>query len=689
MTPKVSVIIPVYNVEDFLGECLDTLLTQTLEDIEIICVDDESKDDSLSTLQGYSFLDSRLKLISIPHAGSAAARNRALSEVSGEFVYFANAYDFFDEKMLETMVKKAEEDGSDVVISSYHFLNQPIKEITAVKLDEELLKLSPCRPQEMADELFAPFQLVGWNKLVRADLIRKLELQFDENVKYGNDLVFNAMFLAGATKISLIKDCLVCHRINLNPLKKEDEFQHFIDNTKNFAHLFHAMEKKSLFSEFDLPYYFGLQNVIWSGLPVNKRGEALMAILKNLPDQVINYIVAPSEYEPEISIIVPVYNASSFLRECLDSLIHQTIKEIEIICVDDGSDDDSLNILNEYAQKDARIKVLTQEKQGLSAACDKGMEAATGTYLQFVSPNDYLAPNACKLLYVYSRIFSLDMLSFAAVEFDSKTKEEFEDPRHTLDWMPKNFPLVVTSSRSMKNMLRLSMRAGLTFYRRMFLLRNEIHWGCKNTTFEDAPFFIEAAFHPARMGTLNLPLYFNRIHSEVSNQNAVVQFHDLISIYKYTLKTLQHMDVPKEIVGAYAEAFLDKIYQNYLQFEQKDKEEEKTTLYNLCLNMLKKYHVSFSKALLNWIELYLKSKKTKKKIKFKFYLLCSKLIKDNYVIPFFEFHRLPDFKIKIFSIPLLEIKIEKQDLYSFTSKILGIPFISVKGVRKYGDGGCF
>ena len=92
----------------------------------------------------------------------------------------------------------------------------------------------------------------------------------------------------------------------------------------------------------------------------------------------------------KISVIVPVYNVEKYLKRCLNSLVNQTYTNIEIICVNDGSKDNSLNILNEYAQKDNRIVVISQENQGQGIARNKGLEIAKGDYIGFIDPDDFI-----------------------------------------------------------------------------------------------------------------------------------------------------------------------------------------------------------------------------------------------------------------------------------------------------------
>ncbi len=92
---------------------------------------------------------------------------------------------------------------------------------------------------------------------------------------------------------------------------------------------------------------------------------------------------------PKVSVIIPVYNTEQFLSECLDSVINQTLKDIEIICINDGSTDNSLLILQQYAQRDSRIKVISQENKGVGFTRNKGMDLARGEFVIFIDPDDF------------------------------------------------------------------------------------------------------------------------------------------------------------------------------------------------------------------------------------------------------------------------------------------------------------
>ena len=96
--------------------------------------------------------------------------------------------------------------------------------------------------------------------------------------------------------------------------------------------------------------------------------------------------------EIKVSVIIPVYNAEEHLEQCLDSILCQTLKEIEIICVDDGSKDSSPAILAEYAKKDNRVRVIRQENGGAGKARNTGLSAAKGKYLSFLDADDFSQP---------------------------------------------------------------------------------------------------------------------------------------------------------------------------------------------------------------------------------------------------------------------------------------------------------
>lgn len=112
---------------------------------------------------------------------------------------------------------------------------------------------------------------------------------------------------------------------------------------------------------------------------------------------------------PKISVIVPVYNVEKYLARCLDSIINQTLADIEIICINDGSTDNSLEILNDYAKKDSRIKIIDQTNAGLSCARNAGMQIAQGEYIGFVDSDDWIDLDFYEKLYTAAKKYDADI----------------------------------------------------------------------------------------------------------------------------------------------------------------------------------------------------------------------------------------------------------------------------------------
>ena len=129
------------------------------------------------------------------------------------------------------------------------------------------------------------------------------------------------------------------------------------------------------------------------------------------------------ERTPKVSVIIPVYNVEDYLCKCLDSLINQTLKSIEIICVDDGSTDRSLEVLKKYAIKDERVFVIQQKNNHAGVARNRGLEIARGEYVIFLDSDDYFEEELLWDAYSSAIETKADVVLFDAQKFDSQTGE--------------------------------------------------------------------------------------------------------------------------------------------------------------------------------------------------------------------------------------------------------------------------
>ena len=126
----------------------------------------------------------------------------------------------------------------------------------------------------------------------------------------------------------------------------------------------------------------------------------------------------------KVSVVLPVYNVERYLQQCMDGILGQTLKEIEVICIDDGSADGSLGILREYERRDSRVQVLTGENHGAAAARNRGMERACGEYLIFLDSDDYIDKNYFQLLVAKARINDVVFIDVCQIDGKGKLLKE-------------------------------------------------------------------------------------------------------------------------------------------------------------------------------------------------------------------------------------------------------------------------
>ena len=212
--PVVSVIIPVYNVEKYLNQCLDSVLNQTLQDIEVICVNDSSTDGSLAILEEYAKKDERVTVVTQPNSGAGAARNKGLSLAVGKYLSFLDSDDFFEPDMLELAYKKAEEDRADFVVfqsDQYYTDKKKFVAVTWTLREKELPPYTPFNHRQMTDNIFKVFVGWAWDKLYNREFVLRNHLQFQEQ-RTSNDLLFVFTAVALAKKISIVKKVLAHQR---------------------------------------------------------------------------------------------------------------------------------------------------------------------------------------------------------------------------------------------------------------------------------------------------------------------------------------------------------------------------------------------------------------------------------------------------------------------------------------------
>lgn len=209
--PKISVLIPVYNIEPYLRHCLDTVLGQSWQDMEVIAVNDGSRDSSLAILREYEKRDSRLVVIDQPNKGVSAARNACLKHAQGEFILFIDADDWIEKEMLERMLQEFEaHPEADIVFCCNAVTNsENAAPLRVTQLSDELWP-----PERQRREFLLHRMLTGmlWNKMMRRRLFEGL--LFDETVGFGEDAQMLWKVLKRSRSMKCMPQVLYYHRIN-------------------------------------------------------------------------------------------------------------------------------------------------------------------------------------------------------------------------------------------------------------------------------------------------------------------------------------------------------------------------------------------------------------------------------------------------------------------------------------------
>ncbi|MFI3249371.1 MAG: glycosyltransferase family 2 protein [Eubacteriales bacterium] len=245
MNIKVSIVLPVYNMEKYLHQCLVSLCCQTLKEIEIICVDDGSKDNSMAILEVYAGKDERIKIFENKEEGPGAAhaRNLGVSQATGEYLLVLDSDDYFHEELAEKTYQRAIETEAEIVLfdamevddvtgepnpfrNSIHFGLLPDKKVFS--------------PMEFREDIYQVTNGSAWTKLYKTSFVRENSLKF-QPINVMDDIFFTFSSYSIAKKISYIEDKLVYYRVNnsnsqtrnmqrdpLSPLKFAQELKEFL-----------------------------------------------------------------------------------------------------------------------------------------------------------------------------------------------------------------------------------------------------------------------------------------------------------------------------------------------------------------------------------------------------------------------------------------------------------------------------
>lgn len=527
MSPKVSVIVPVYNNQEYVITCMNSLVSQTLRDIQIICINDGSTDNSSAVLHSYADKDPRVVVVDKENGGYGVGINTGLDLAQGKYVTILESDDFADLDMLETLYNYAEAFNLEVVRANFYLYwakkikNDHLLEIFGYHECDRVID-----PSIRDNQHCFYAQPALWSAIYRTDFIRnnKLRLLETPGAAY-QDTAFNFKIWACAKRIMFVHKPFVHYRqdneassIN-NPGKvnnicleyaeirrwlREDRpdlhdslapvatkmmcdaytwntgrvaeefrvpfaeqfgkelaaaeeageidpslfepgnlavvrttetdpkaFVDFLIKGKDPHHGFARVQRKAetLLQTADHFGWQGAKNLVIDRFSKHEPGKS------KLVDLIDNEMASRKEPKflketvaPEISVVLTVYNVESVLKETLDSIFAQSFTAFELICVNDGSTDGSLSILEQYAEKDSRMKIVTQDNGGVAHARNVGLQYASAPYTLILDSDDIFRFDMFELLMKSAKKVDADLVVCSSCEYNGDTYESTPTP---------------------------------------------------------------------------------------------------------------------------------------------------------------------------------------------------------------------------------------------------------------------
>jgi len=269
----------------------------------------------------------------------------------------------------------------------------------------------------------------------------------------------------------------------------------------------------------------------------------------------------------KISVIIPIFNMENYLAECIDSVTSQSLKEIEIICINDGSTDNTQNILDEYREKDDRIKAFCQTNVGLSVARNEGIKYSTGKYLIYLDADDKLQEKALEELYFVAEKYKYDIVYFSAKVFTAEKGIDFIDNEmnrlNTYYSRNMNIQEPIKGTDAYIYMFQSDkylVSACLQMIRKQYLLESNVTFH-KGLLHEDNLYTFFTLINANKVGCTNKEYYMRRIRSDsiMTSQSTHRNVQGLFISYDKILNSLDKLNILNAEVYKYIDLYLKRL----------------------------------------------------------------------------------------------------------------------------------
>ena len=476
----ISVAVPVYNVEDYVAECIESVLANKQIEVEILCINDGSTDSSLKVVEELAAKHDCIKVVSQENSGLSATRNKAIRMATGKYLYFLDSDDKIGKNALKKMFDCLEKENLDVLYFSGESFYET-EELAEQHRNYDTIYLrtgsydSFCSGLELMRKLREQrdYAVSACVQIVRREFLLEHGIFFYEGIIHEDNL-FTFQVLVNAQRANCVNNVYFYRRVRESSImttkvthknlygyfvsfkemldyicgreirpEEESTVSGVIRNTKYHVrrcfNLVNKEERERFYEQVDIADRLFFKSVVMPEIELERRNRSQAGELREIQTsfsyragKVVTWPLRKTKTLVEkikrgirvkVSVIIPVYNAEKYIGECLDSLRRQTLKNIEIICVDDGSKDGTLEILQKYAAEDKRIKVFCQENQYAGAARNFGMDNASGRYMLFLDADDFFDENLLEKTYREAERCQAEVVLFGGQSYDDKSKE--------------------------------------------------------------------------------------------------------------------------------------------------------------------------------------------------------------------------------------------------------------------------
>ncbi len=453
----ISVIVPVYNSAPYIEDCVKSVLKQTHTYFELILVDDGSDDPTKEICQELCRTDSRIHFLSQGHKGVASARNTGINAAKGKYLFFLDSDDAVHSNILEYLYRMLDNSDSDVAVAEYvHIQNEDMQRWLEYEIPPEVhpgYTFLECKKALRCFTYGFPLQLsmllygIG-GKMIRSDTVRLF--RFDETLSNGEDTKFMYQIITEGASVAVLyqgwyyyrkhgenstKKCSMqsyesmytCQRYLSDQEAAQKRIESALVLEKSLLHsiiswyarsrdlrdretsmgikrLAEKEKRLDLFSYVDFrerrKFCLAFQCFpMYSAFYRQNKGGIHVLNTENKEKRVFIEADGKMNTDDLISVIIPIYNSSQYICECVESVLIQTYTYLEVLLVDDGSEDKSQDMCRMMCKKDKRIQYIYQDHKGVSAARNAGIEAAKGKYLFFLDADDTVHPRLLEMLY--------------------------------------------------------------------------------------------------------------------------------------------------------------------------------------------------------------------------------------------------------------------------------------------------